>query len=84
MPRTFKCDTTNHPEKFPKQVKYQKKKYGCVGWYKWSLKYLGTKWDAELCPSDDLDDMKIALLPFYRNCLDALNWMAWKSSRKIP
>lgn len=65
MPRTFKCDTTNHPEKFPKQVKYQMKKYGCVGWYDWGIKYLGTKWDAELSFLDDrgfiwgnLDDIK--------------------------
>ena len=58
MPRTFKCDTTNHPEKFPKQVKYQMKKYGCVGWYEWGIKYLGTKWDVELSFLDDLDEIK--------------------------
>lgn len=49
MPKTFKnYDTTNYPEKFKKQAKYQMKNYGCVGWYDWGLKYLGTKWDTEL------------------------------------
>lgn len=48
MPKTFsKYDTTNQSKDFPKVAKMQKKKYGCVGWYNWGLKYLGTKWDAD-------------------------------------
>lgn len=28
--------------------KKQLKKFGVVGWYDWNIKYLGTKWDAEM------------------------------------
>ena len=49
MPTTFLLyDTTNYANKYPKAAKYQKDKYGVVGWYDYNLKTLGCKWDAEL------------------------------------
>ena len=30
---------------YDKAVKYQRKKYGCVGWYDWNINNYGCKWD---------------------------------------
>lgn len=50
MPTTFLLyDTTNYPNKFPKAVAYQKRRYGAVGWYDYNaFVRFGCKWDAEL------------------------------------
>lgn len=51
-------------EKYSKEyddaVRYQKETYGCVGWYDYNIKTLGTKWDSELnglCSSTHGDEM---------------------------
>lgn len=40
-------------KKFNEAKELQEREYGVVGWYDWGLKYLGTKWNAEI------DDMRI-------------------------
>lgn len=36
-----------------KATKYQKQRYGVVGWYDWACKYWGTKWDASGVCTDE-------------------------------
>lgn len=49
MPKTFDMyDTDAYPDKYPDAVKYQKRKYGVVGWYKWRMKNYGNKWDSDI------------------------------------
>ena len=38
-------------------VKYQTKKYGCVGWYNWRCYNLGCKWDATICTKGFLNNL---------------------------
>lgn len=58
MPETYKkYDTTNHYNgigiedqelkfQYVRATREQQKKYGVVGWYDWSIKYWGSKWNA--------------------------------------
>lgn len=60
MPDTFLMyDTTNHPDAFPAEiVKEQKEKYGEVGWYKYNLLTLGTKWNFGLKDHDEEPELE--------------------------
>jgi hypothetical protein len=57
-----KC-TLDEQEKLKKEVKeihakaceYQRKTYGVVGWYDWSVQNWGTKWDTDLCSIHTLE-----------------------------
>lgn len=66
MPETYrKYDTTNHPNgvgiedqalklEYIKATREQMRKYGEVGWYDWSVRYWGSKWNA--CDARRVDD----------------------------
>lgn len=41
-------DTTNHPNSAPDEVLAEQEALGAIGWYDYNLKYLGTKWNADL------------------------------------
>lgn len=41
-------DTTNKPNSAPESVLAEQEKLGAIGWYDYNLRYLGTKWNAEL------------------------------------
>lgn len=49
-------------EDFKKAEEEQLKKYGAVGWYDWSLKYWGCKWDAD---SLDLEEKKTCSVIYF-------------------
>lgn len=43
-------------QKYKEATKYQKKKYGVVGWYSWRCKNYGCKWDCEPFYLERMDD----------------------------
>lgn len=66
-PKTFmQYDTTNYPNIFKDAARYQREKYGVVGWYDYNrLRAFGCKWDAELTITEvvgyDFDKARIVL-----------------------
>ena len=48
MLKDFEEDYKRYCDGYDRAVKYQKENYGCVGWYDYNCKTLGTKWDAEI------------------------------------
>ena len=80
MPETFlKYDTTNNEENLKEVAQEQKKKYGCVGWYDWGIKYRGTKWNAEIDELALSESGNTAMLTF--DCTTAWSipegWLRW-------
>ena len=65
MPKTFlEYDTTNYEKYFKNAAKYQKRRYGCIGWYDYGKKYRGTKWNAEMYEFDLFEDGETATIRF--------------------
>lgn len=44
-------------KRYKAAVKYQTKKYGCVGWYNWRVVNLGCKWDSTICTKGFLNNL---------------------------
>ena len=64
-PEIFDIDTANYPEKFPEAVKEQMEKYGVVGWYRWSLKFYGCKWDCTFDNFQYVENNDNSVISFY-------------------
>ena len=68
IPKTFiEYDTTNYDKYFKNAAKYQKRRYGCIGWYDYGLMYRGTKWNAEIYGFDLFEDCETATIRFTTN-----------------
>lgn len=59
----FKSDEEyeNYCKEYKEAIKYQKENYGVVGWYDWSVKNYGTKWDIGEDTAPDIEELKLSL-----------------------